>query len=90
MDKHSTTTGPVPPTKEPSAVFRFGNVSAAIFPDVTKTGTVWNVSVRRSYRDAEGKWQHTHSLTPSDLLPAALALTKSYEHIANVRSEDRK
>lgn len=79
----STTTGPA----EPTIAFRFGRVSAAVFSETTKTGTAMHVSLRRSYRDADGAWQHTNVLQPADLLPAALALTRCYEHIAAASKE---
>src|SRR5438445_580189 len=60
----------------PVAVFKFGSVSAAVFADEVKTAkgtaTVHNVSLRRSYQDAQKAWHSTHTLRPSDLLPAAL------------------
>jgi hypothetical protein len=78
---------------KPTASFRFGLISAAIFTNQVKlasgkTANVANVTLRRSYRDDQGAWQHTHSLRASDLLPAALALTKCYESIADANGND--
>jgi hypothetical protein len=89
MNPTTSTTGSTPASGEnkPIASFRFGNVSAAIFPVRVKDGTVMDVSIRRSYKDADGAWKHTHSLAQEDLLPAALALTKCYEHIALLRKD---
>ena len=78
---------------KPTATFRFGQVSAAIFTNDVKlsngkTAKVPNVTLRRSYRNAQGTWEHTHSLRASDLLPAALALTRCYESIADASGND--
>jgi hypothetical protein len=84
-------TSPAPATK-PLAVFRFEDVSAAVFPFHLKTQrgpvTVLNVSVRKSYKDADGKWQHSHSLGTGDLLPAALALQKAYEFASDAKAKN--
>ena len=75
------------PPASPVATFRFGQVSAAVFADKLKlpsgmTATLSNVSLRRSYRNAAGSWEHTHSLRVADLLPAAFVLTKCADFIA--------
>ena len=76
---------------QPVATVRYGDVSAAIFADVVPlpTGaevTTHRVSLRRSYRDQQAnEWKHTHRLGDSDLLPAAEALRKCFEIIAERR-----
>jgi hypothetical protein len=72
---------------KPVAVFRFENVSAAIFAESAKTKDgqtteKYNVSVRRSYRTKDGEWEHTHTLRRGDLLPAMLGMLKCYEYIS--------
>lgn len=80
-----------PPASEPVFKVRFGDVSAAVFADTieTKDGnsfTRHNVSLRRSYRDAEsGDWKHTNVFSEHDLLPAAEALRHCYSEIAKRR-----
>ena len=60
-------------------------MSAAVFTNpVSKGGKTFDlhvVSVRRSFRNAQGGWESTHSLRRADLLPVALALQKCYEFI---------
>jgi hypothetical protein len=98
---NTTPTGQRPASEQdatpsaPVAVFRFGSVSAAVFTDEVKTrsgkvSTVSRVSVRRSYKNAEGAWEHTHTLQPGDLLSAAYALTKAYDFIATKGDEERQ
>ena len=79
----------------PAASFRFGNVSAAIFTNQVKTQDgktldVYNVSLRRSYHNAAGEWEHTHSLRAGDLLQAAYALLKCYDFIAQANGPDEE
>ena len=79
------------PAKSPTFTCRFGQVSAAVFTNQVKlqsgkTANIPNVTLRRSFRNAQGDWEHTHSLRASDLLPAELALTRCYEHLADAAS----
>jgi hypothetical protein len=74
-------------TKMPVMVFRPGNgVSLAIYEDTLKpeggkTRTVYSGSIRKSYRNGEGKWAHVQTLYPSDFLNAALAFQEAYKWV---------
>lgn len=72
--------------KVPVATFRHDDVSAAIFRETYADGVATYVSLRRSYRDTSGAWQHTHTLTRGDLLAAAFALTQCYEYLATSKA----
>ena len=78
-------TSPAPASTKPVAVFRFENVSAAVFIDrePTKDGgtPLYNISLSRRYRDKEGAWKSTHTLWPSDALAGAEALRKAYDFV---------
>ena len=63
---------------KPLYAVSYRGVSAAVFADSRDQATL-NVTLRKSYRDAEGKWQHTHTLKTDDLPAAVLALQKVYE-----------
>jgi hypothetical protein len=39
------------------------------------------VTLQRTYKDKEGKWQHTSNLRTNDLPRATLLLQKAYEYI---------
>ena len=89
------TTKDAPNAAAPVGSFRFGNVSAAIFTNRVKTQSgktfdVHNVSLRRSHRNANGEWEHTHSLRAGDLLQAAHALLKCYDFIAQANGSDEE
>ena len=75
----------------PVARYQIGNVSAAVFTDSVKkkngdTFDVFNVSLRRSYKKADGSLANSHSLRSGDLLSAIEALQKCHTFIA--ASED--
>ena len=77
----------------PDAVFRHGSVSAAVYrkQQTTKDGKsfeTFNVSLRRSYRNAKGSWEQTHNLRGEDLLHASFALTKCYDFVSSVKQTD--
>ena len=56
-------TPPAPAAKKPLAVFRYENVSVAVFIDrePTKKGgkPLYNISLARTYRDDAGAWKTT-------------------------------
>jgi len=86
-------TPPAAASQKPDVAYRYGSVSAAVFPTEVKTkdGTrqALQVSLRRSYKDSEGAWQHKSiTLWQDDLLPAALALQKCYEFLAEPAAKD--
>lgn len=79
----------------PAAVVRCGKLSAAVFKRMAKAKNgdefaTFQVSLRRSYQDGEGQWQHTHTLHEEDLLAAAFTLTQCYERIMAERGEPRE
>ena len=88
QDATSSATSPV----RPKAFVRFDNVRAAIFAETVKTAAgkeivVHNVTLRVAYRDKNGELKHTHVLKQADLLPAAEALRKCYQHIEDRRED---
>jgi hypothetical protein len=95
-DTQDATSPALPKSQQPLAVFRFASVSAAVFSNSVKTKNgqtvdLPTVSLRRAYRDEKGTWQHTHSLRPTDLLPASFALLKCFEFVDDSgRDEERQ
>lgn len=83
-------TPPAPSSAQPIARFGYENISVALFTEQVTgnnghTFEVFNVSLRRSFKKPDGGYGHTHTLRPSDLLPAALALTKCYEFVNDAK-----
>lgn len=78
---------------QPVKSFRFGAVRAAIWKDQKqdRQGRSFDsvsVSLDRAYKDAQGDWQHTHSLKEVDIPKAILALSKAYQYITERDSEN--
>jgi len=71
---------------QPEKKIRAGAISATIWNNeaVNPKGELnfySTISIERSYKDKEGKWQYTNSMRLSDLPKAALVLNKAYEYL---------
>ena len=81
---------------KPVESFRDGPISAAIFTDevTNKAGepfTVYNVSLRRSYRLSSGEWKDSRmSIPANDLLKAARALEQCNDFVAEQKASANK
>jgi hypothetical protein len=73
-----------PTFTKPLAIFRLGEVSAAVFVDDETSADqdpCYRISLSRRFRDEEGTWKSARTLRPSDLLAAAEALTRCWEFL---------
>ena len=52
---------------QPEHTIRLGNIKATIWPNEGKTGTYYNVAIRRLYKDANGNPTDTTSFYLKDL-----------------------
>ncbi len=75
-------------TKPPAHTVRFGAVQAAVWTTPGTHGTMYSVTVSRSYRDGE-EWKSTGSFAPEDLLPLGLALQQAYTWIQLDKAAER-
>lgn len=72
--------------RKPEATFRAGTVSAAVWSNdvTTKEGAqrkVSSVSFEKRYKDKDGEWKTSKSLSSQDVPKALMVLSKAYEHI---------
>lgn len=72
---------------KPVTKFRAGAISATVWENQAKNNkgeiiSYKSVSFDRTYKDANGEWQHTTSLRTMDLPKAALVINKAYEFIS--------
>ena len=80
---------------KPSAVFRIGYISVAIFNRQSKlksgdTIESHNIVIDRSYWSKEEKvWKSTHTIQPEDVMAATIALQRAYEFIEGRTSGER-
>lgn len=72
---------------QPEIVFRHGCCSAAVFENEYERGEdtfhVKSVAFTRSFRDKEGNWQQSSSLSVNDIPKAVLVLNKAYEYLTS-------
>jgi len=63
---------------KPDKAFRLGLISASVFTNEISTDgatrTARSVVLQRRYRDANGDWQSTNSLSPADVSAAICVL----------------
>lgn len=71
--------------QKPVAKFRAGQVSCAVWEnDVAtsdKTVTVFKTTLERRYKDGEGKWRSSGSLSRNELPLAMYCLQKAFEYV---------
>ncbi len=68
--------------QRPTTSIRAGGVKASIWENKTKDGNVYySVSLTRSYKDADDKWQETNSYYRDDLPKVELVMRKAFEFI---------
>ena len=69
---------------------RYGNVSAAVWSNETKSGRMLTVTVSRSYKtksdDGETVYGDSSSFSRDDLLPLAKALNECHTFICSQKS----
>jgi hypothetical protein len=70
---------------QPEISFKVGAVRAAIFRNTIqrgpKTVNIGKVILEVRYRDKDGQWKSTHSMSANELPKAILALQKAYEYL---------
>jgi hypothetical protein len=67
---------------EPVKRFRIGYLTAAIWKNRSGDNTFYNVTLQSRYKDDDGQWQDSASLSHHDLLNAAKVLTRCEAWIA--------
>jgi hypothetical protein len=71
----------------PEVVFRVGAVRACIFCNwIERDGKrvpLRKVALEVRYRDGQGQWRSTKTLSANDIPKAITALTKAFDHIFN-------
>lgn len=63
---------------------------AAIWQHQSERGTMFNVTVSRSYRDEAGQWHDSQSFGYDDLMNLAKVLADAHTWISSVRDRERE
>ncbi len=70
---------------QPERRFKVGACTASVFVNEVSTGNgkaaIRNVSLQKTYKDKEGRFQHTTSFGANEIPKAMLALSKAYEYL---------
>lgn len=78
-------------SSKPEEVFKVGPVRASVFQnEITHNGRRVNlpkVVIEVRYKDRNGEWKGTNSLSVNDLPKAILALQKAYDYVTTRRHE---
>ena len=71
---------------QPEKKFRVGGIAATVWKrEGVKDGkgySFYTVSLDRSYKDKEGKWQNTGSMRVNDLPKAALVINEAFRFVS--------
>ncbi len=74
----------------PIAKFRAGQVSSAVWENEVevkgRTVTILKATVQRRYKDKDGKWQSSGSLSRNEIPLAVYCLQKAFEKIIEEQS----
>jgi len=77
---------------KPEKVFKMGAVRASVFLNTFQrngqTLPIRKVVIEVRYKDKDGQWQGTNSLSLNDLPKAITALQQAYEYLLAERSTD--
>lgn len=78
---------------KPVEEIRLGTVKAAVWKNVVDQGNcsrpIYNVTLQRLYRDADGKWQTTESFGRDDLLVLAQVAQRAFTRIHELHQAGR-
>ncbi|MFN0133125.1 MAG: hypothetical protein ACKVW3_11460 [Phycisphaerales bacterium] len=87
-DMAKSTNGGGQAKARPVHVVRFGGIKAAVWLNQTSAGPIHNVTVSRSYKDADDQWKESQSFGYDDLLLLAKALDASHSWIHEARTRE--
>ena len=77
---------------QPETSFKVGAVRAAIFRNTMqrgpKTVSIGKVILEVRYKDKDGQWKSTHSMSANELPKAILALQKAYDYLMTMKSDE--
>lgn len=75
--------------KQPVLTLRDGSLKASVWGNRKEERVFYSVELVRSYKDAEGNWHDTSSLSNGELLRAARLLERAYDRVLELRMADK-
>ena len=76
-----------PARNEPVHRIRASRISAAIWQHESENGTWYNVTLSRSYKDANDEWKSSDSFSADDLLLVAKVANEAHSWIIQKQQE---
>ncbi len=70
----------------PVHTVRVGAIKVAVWKNSTQNGPMYNSTLVRSYKNQQGEWGESHSLSRDDLLVAAKALDLAHTFIVETEA----
>ena len=83
-------TSPPPPRNQPVHRIRVSGVQAAIWQNRGNLGTWYNVTLSRSYKDADDEWKSADSFSVNDLLLVAKVADEARSWIMQKQQEEAR
>ena len=76
--------------QKPHDEVRIGAVKAAIWQNQAGDRTRYNVTISKSYRDADGQWKTTQSFGRNDLLVLAKVADRAHSRIFELQRTEEE
>lgn len=73
----------------PVHTVRIGGIKVAVWKNTTQNGPMFNTTMVRSYKNQQGEWAESSSLSRDDLLVAAKALDLAHTFIVETEAAAR-
>jgi hypothetical protein len=77
---------------KPEVTFKVGAIRASIFQNQIPRGkeliSIGKVLLEVRYRDKDGQWKSTYSMSANEIPKAILALQKAYDYLMTRKSDD--
>ena len=75
-------------SNEPAAKLQYGRIEVAIWKNQGDKRPFYSTTLTRSYKDDDGNWKQSSSLTSSELLVAAQAYQEAFRTIEALKRSD--
>ena len=72
----------------PVHTIRHGRIKATIWANQTQRGTMYNVTIVRSYQDEQNNWHDSQSFGVLDLMTVAKAAFDAHTWISTAKADD--
>lgn len=79
-----------PQKSKPELTIRLGDLRCVIWRNSSENGPRFSAQLKRTYKDKDGKYHDTDSLSGAELLVAAKALEHAYFEVQKLTAAERR